>query len=248
MGEIGRRRLLQLIGGAGVGAGSSILAPGTAHAAGTAKRPASLQTRLTEAYGITYPIVNAGMAFYATPQLAAAVTNAGGLGFGLNVGDRSRNDRGRGRRARRRREDFLGEMKFGLFCRSFRLDRVRRVRRRLGLVENLRDCRERMVGRVVLRHGRVPRVDTGRAGSLLAVRNDARPKAHPGRHVYAQRGGFLSFHGRCCSNCAARRNSVASSPKRAANIMPSGSPAAFQASGTDIAGCPDMLNMLVPGM
>ena len=54
--------------------------------------------------------------------------------------------------------------------------------------------------------------------------------------------------GRSCSSCPARRNNVASSPKRAENIMPSGNPALFQANGTDIAGCPDMLNMLVPGM
>ncbi|HVE27945.1 MAG TPA: nitronate monooxygenase [Sporichthya sp.] len=80
MGEIGRRRLFQLLGGAGLGAGTSVLAPGTAQAATVARKPASLKTRLTEAYGVKYPIVNAGMAFYATPQLAAAVTNAGGLG------------------------------------------------------------------------------------------------------------------------------------------------------------------------
>jgi len=36
--------------------------------------------------------------------------------------------------------------------------------------------------------------------------------------------------------------------ERAANIMPSGRPAAFHASGTDIAGWPDMLNMAVAGM
>ena len=30
--------------------------------------------------------------------------------------------------------------------------------------------------------------------------------------------------------------------------MPSGNPALFQASGTDIAGWPDMLNMEVPGI
>jgi enoyl-[acyl-carrier protein] reductase II len=83
MGEIGRRRLLQLLGGAGLGTGAGLLTPGTAVAAPSAthaKRPASLTTRLTEAYKIRYPIVNAGMAFYATPELAAAVTNAGGLG------------------------------------------------------------------------------------------------------------------------------------------------------------------------
>ena len=39
-----------------------------------------LRTRLTERYAVRYPIVQAGMAFYATPALAAAVTNAGGLG------------------------------------------------------------------------------------------------------------------------------------------------------------------------
>jgi hypothetical protein len=45
-------------------------------------QPAStvLRTRLTDRYGIAYPIVQAGIAFYATPALAAAVTNAGGLG------------------------------------------------------------------------------------------------------------------------------------------------------------------------
>ena len=86
MGEIGRRRLLQLIGAAGLGTGASALAPGTAAAAQTPattptpKRLAPLTTRLTQAYGIKYPIVQAGMAFYATPELAAAVTNAGGLG------------------------------------------------------------------------------------------------------------------------------------------------------------------------
>src|SRR5947209_521729 len=40
----------------------------------------ALRTRLTDRYGLAYPIVQAGMAFYATPALAAAVTNAGGLG------------------------------------------------------------------------------------------------------------------------------------------------------------------------
>jgi enoyl-[acyl-carrier protein] reductase II len=78
MAEIGRRRMLQLLGGAGLGAGAGLLNPAAATAA--TPRPAPLRTRLTEAYGIKYPIVQAGMAFYATPELAAAVTNAGGLG------------------------------------------------------------------------------------------------------------------------------------------------------------------------
>lgn len=36
---------------------------------------------LTTEYGISFPIFNAGMAFVAGPELAASVTNAGGLGF-----------------------------------------------------------------------------------------------------------------------------------------------------------------------
>jgi nitronate monooxygenase len=39
-----------------------------------------LQTRLTREYGIRHPFVGAGMGFIAHEQLAAAVTNAGGLG------------------------------------------------------------------------------------------------------------------------------------------------------------------------
>src|SRR6201995_4925203 len=40
----------------------------------------SLPTRLTREYGTRHPFVGAGMGFIATEQLAAAVTNAGGLG------------------------------------------------------------------------------------------------------------------------------------------------------------------------
>src|SRR5215469_103930 len=38
------------------------------------------RTKLTERYGIELPFVSAGMGFIATPPLAAAVSNAGGLG------------------------------------------------------------------------------------------------------------------------------------------------------------------------
>ena len=87
MGDVDRRTLLKWLGAgaAGLGAtgvGGGVLG-GTAGAAeASSGSPAAevLRTRLTEAYGITYPIVQAGMAFYATPALAAAVTNAGGLG------------------------------------------------------------------------------------------------------------------------------------------------------------------------
>lgn len=40
-----------------------------------------LKTRITEAFDLYYPIINAGMAFVAGPELAAAVANAGGLGM-----------------------------------------------------------------------------------------------------------------------------------------------------------------------
>jgi NAD(P)H-dependent flavin oxidoreductase YrpB (nitropropane dioxygenase family) len=40
----------------------------------------SLHTRLVRDYGIRYPIVSAGMAFVGLPELAVAVSNAGGLG------------------------------------------------------------------------------------------------------------------------------------------------------------------------
>lgn len=38
-------------------------------------------TRITEKFGLRSPIINAGMAFVAGPELAAAVANAGGLGM-----------------------------------------------------------------------------------------------------------------------------------------------------------------------
>ena len=86
MAEIGRRQLLKLlgVGAAGLG-GARMMArglAGEAEAAAPSPPPpaATLRTRLTERYFIAYPIVQAGMAFYATPALAAAVTNAGGLG------------------------------------------------------------------------------------------------------------------------------------------------------------------------
>ena len=41
----------------------------------------ALQTQLTELFGIRYPIVQTGMGWVATPQLAAATSAAGGLGI-----------------------------------------------------------------------------------------------------------------------------------------------------------------------
>jgi hypothetical protein len=40
----------------------------------------TLTTRLTREYRLRYPFVSAGMGFIAHPALAAAVSNAGGLG------------------------------------------------------------------------------------------------------------------------------------------------------------------------
>jgi NAD(P)H-dependent flavin oxidoreductase YrpB (nitropropane dioxygenase family) len=83
MGEVDRRTLLKALGAGVTGLGASGLLGRPAGAA-PASPPVSadevLRTRLTDAYGIRYPIVQAGMAFYATPALAAAVTTAGGLG------------------------------------------------------------------------------------------------------------------------------------------------------------------------
>ena len=88
MGDVDRRTLLKWLGAgaAGLGAtgvGNSVLGGVAGATEAQAESPPAadvLRTRLTEAYGISYPIVQAGMAFYATPALAAAVTNAGGLG------------------------------------------------------------------------------------------------------------------------------------------------------------------------
>src|SRR5512145_2474691 len=41
----------------------------------------ALRTRLTELLGIEHPIIQGGMAWTATAELAAAVSNAGGLGI-----------------------------------------------------------------------------------------------------------------------------------------------------------------------
>src|SRR5712691_3046825 len=84
---IDRRELLKGLAAGAAAMGTTRVLGGLAGAAaGAAPAPATypaataLRTRLTDRYGVDYPIVQAGMAFYATPALAAAVTNAGGLG------------------------------------------------------------------------------------------------------------------------------------------------------------------------
>jgi len=57
-----------------------VIDDGYRRAAGAPPGVAALPTRLTREYGLRHPFVGAGMGFIAHEQLAAAVTNAGGLG------------------------------------------------------------------------------------------------------------------------------------------------------------------------
>jgi enoyl-[acyl-carrier protein] reductase II len=93
--HISRRRLLRTLGGVSMGvAGAQLvggryatparaeeLGAGTAPDAHPDARPPEFSNALTERFGMTYPIVQAGFsAFYVTPEMVAAVSNAGGLG------------------------------------------------------------------------------------------------------------------------------------------------------------------------
>ena len=40
-----------------------------------------METRITKLLGIKYPVIQGGMAWVATHELASAVSNAGGLGI-----------------------------------------------------------------------------------------------------------------------------------------------------------------------
>src|SRR5690242_9683896 len=60
-------------------------------------------------------------------------------------------------------------------------------------------------------------------------------------------GGRRVDQGRACSSCAARRSSVASSPKRPAICTPTGIPPELQCSGSEMAGWPVVLNSGVKG-
>jgi len=63
-----------------------------------------------------------------------------------------------------------------------------------------------------------------------------------GRHQFPVSGaGRRPAQGRAASSWPARRNSVASSPKRPSTCTPMGRPAPFHQSGTDMAGLPVML-------
>ena len=58
----------------------SVIDDGRRRPAGRPRDVIPLPTRLTREYGLRHPFVGAGMGFIAHEQLAAAVTNAGGLG------------------------------------------------------------------------------------------------------------------------------------------------------------------------
>lgn len=90
MGSINRRRFLSLAGqatallaapGALASPGELLLRGGALGSSlGAVPSGARLANRFTSRYGLTHPFVGAGMGFVSTAPLAAAVSNAGGLG------------------------------------------------------------------------------------------------------------------------------------------------------------------------
>ena len=64
---------------------------------------------------------------------------------------------------------------------------------------------------------------------------------------YALTGGKRFAQGRACSSCEASLKRVASSPYLPTKCVPMGRPSLFQKSGTDIAGCPVVLEIGVNG-
>jgi len=74
-GKLNRRTALKL---AGIAAGSAVL-PRPSRASGD-RRSNCLRTRLSSEFDLRVPLASAGMAFVALPDLAAAVSNAGGIG------------------------------------------------------------------------------------------------------------------------------------------------------------------------
>jgi NAD(P)H-dependent flavin oxidoreductase YrpB (nitropropane dioxygenase family) len=81
-----------------------------------------LPTRLTELFGIRYPVVQTGMGWVATPQLAAATSAAGGLGI-LAAATMSLDELRRGVKEVRERTD----APFGVNMRADQADVVDRV-------------------------------------------------------------------------------------------------------------------------
>ena len=84
--------------------------------------PPPLSTRLTELFGIRYPVVQTGMGWVATPQLAAATSAAGGLGI-LAAATMSLDELRRGVKELRERTD----APFGVNMRADQSDVIERV-------------------------------------------------------------------------------------------------------------------------
>jgi enoyl-[acyl-carrier protein] reductase II len=82
--SVSRRQVLGALGGASaltfLGINPLRADSGGDGGAADGAGPASLDTRLVRDYGLRYPIASAGMAFVGLPDLAVAVSNAGGLG------------------------------------------------------------------------------------------------------------------------------------------------------------------------
>jgi len=74
-GKLNRRTALKL---AGIAAGAAVLP--RASRAWADRRANCLRTRLSSEFGLRVPLASAGMAFVALPDLAVAVSNAGGIG------------------------------------------------------------------------------------------------------------------------------------------------------------------------
>ena len=58
-----------------------------------------MKTRITELFGIEHPIIQGGMHFVGLAELAAAVSNAGGLGIITGLTQRTPGGAGQGDRA-----------------------------------------------------------------------------------------------------------------------------------------------------
>src|SRR5688500_5853781 len=82
MEHVSRRRMLGMMGAGAAGfAGAQFAGAAPAAGAELSQDPREFRTRLTDRYAMKYPIVQAGFsALYVTPELTAAVNNAGGLG------------------------------------------------------------------------------------------------------------------------------------------------------------------------
>src|SRR2546425_270412 len=83
--RMSRRCMLSLLGQSGAALAASAGAISSARADGADRNDAGLlrptsTTRLTSEYGVRYPFVGAGIGFVSSPPLAAAVSNAGGIG------------------------------------------------------------------------------------------------------------------------------------------------------------------------